>query len=228
MNSTNAAAMSTQAVSPVFRSMASPSVARTLPAEPRRARAGPGDRRSRFGKMSGPWERLTSVPWRSSVPSAGTTTTTSRVTRSRRRCGPMRPRCGAASRQFPTRRCGGASARGVVAARVRVPRARRVGGATRARAARAGGGRTRVRADAARRTRRRTALQRAGSGRGDRPDRHRRRRARRARSRTLDAAGWERTGVYNYPTPQLRTVEWIGRHTVHELRHHTVDVERLL
>ena len=43
----------------------------------------------------------------------------------------------------------------------------------------------------------------------------------------LDAAGWKRTGLYNYPTPQLRTVEWIGRHTVHELRHHTVDVERL-
>ena len=43
----------------------------------------------------------------------------------------------------------------------------------------------------------------------------------------LDAAGWERTGVYNYPTSQLRTVEWIGRHTVHELRHHTHDVERL-
>jgi len=44
----------------------------------------------------------------------------------------------------------------------------------------------------------------------------------------LDAAGWERTGVYNYPSSQLRTVEWIGRHTVHELRHHTVDVERAL
>jgi len=44
----------------------------------------------------------------------------------------------------------------------------------------------------------------------------------------LDTAGWERTGLYNYPTPQLRTVEWIGRHTVHELRHHTLDVERLL
>jgi hypothetical protein len=43
----------------------------------------------------------------------------------------------------------------------------------------------------------------------------------------LDAAGWERPGVYNYPTSQLRTVEWIGRHTVHELRHHTYDIGRL-
>ena len=37
----------------------------------------------------------------------------------------------------------------------------------------------------------------------------------------LDDAGWDRTGLYNYPAPQLRSVEWIGRHTVHELRHHT-------
>src|SRR4051812_39978739 len=39
----------------------------------------------------------------------------------------------------------------------------------------------------------------------------------------LDDAGWGRTGIYNYPTAQLRSVEWIGRHTVHELRHHTRD-----
>jgi hypothetical protein len=44
----------------------------------------------------------------------------------------------------------------------------------------------------------------------------------------LDDAGWDRTGVYNYPTSQLRSVEWIGRHTVHELRHHSRDVEGLL
>ncbi|MDP9332892.1 MAG: DinB family protein [Actinomycetota bacterium] len=40
----------------------------------------------------------------------------------------------------------------------------------------------------------------------------------------LDAAGWERTGVYNYPEPALRTVEWIAIHTVHELLHHRGDV----
>jgi len=40
----------------------------------------------------------------------------------------------------------------------------------------------------------------------------------------LDGAGWERTGVYNYPEPALRTVEWIAIHTVHELLHHRGDV----
>jgi hypothetical protein len=40
----------------------------------------------------------------------------------------------------------------------------------------------------------------------------------------LDDAGWERTGVYNYPEPALRTVEWIAIHTVHELLHHRGDV----
>ncbi len=41
---------------------------------------------------------------------------------------------------------------------------------------------------------------------------------------SLDGAGWSRTGVYNFPTPQLRTVEWIAIHTVHELLHHRVDI----
>jgi DinB family protein len=40
----------------------------------------------------------------------------------------------------------------------------------------------------------------------------------------LDAAGWERTGMYNYPEPALRTVEWIGIHTTHELLHHRGDL----
>ena len=44
----------------------------------------------------------------------------------------------------------------------------------------------------------------------------------------LDDAGWARTGVYNYPTKQVRTVEWIARHTVHEERHHAADIDRLL
>ena len=42
----------------------------------------------------------------------------------------------------------------------------------------------------------------------------------------LDATGWQRTGIYNYPAPADRTVEWIGRHTVHELRHHARDIAR--
>ncbi len=40
----------------------------------------------------------------------------------------------------------------------------------------------------------------------------------------LGDAGWRRTALYNYPTPQLRTVEWIGTHTVHELLHHRRDI----
>ncbi len=44
----------------------------------------------------------------------------------------------------------------------------------------------------------------------------------------LDDAGWMRTGVYPWPEPEVRTVEWIGRRTVHELAHHLFDNRRLL
>ena len=40
----------------------------------------------------------------------------------------------------------------------------------------------------------------------------------------LDNIGWLRTGLYNYPEPALRTVEWIAIHTVHELLHHRGDL----
>jgi DinB superfamily len=40
----------------------------------------------------------------------------------------------------------------------------------------------------------------------------------------LDGDGWARTGVYNYPGPALRTVEWIAIHTTHELLHHRGDL----
>jgi hypothetical protein len=43
----------------------------------------------------------------------------------------------------------------------------------------------------------------------------------------LDDEDWNRTGIYNYPTPQLRSVEWIAIHTVHELLHHRVDIGTL-
>jgi hypothetical protein len=43
----------------------------------------------------------------------------------------------------------------------------------------------------------------------------------------LDDTGWQRRGLYNYPEPQLRTVEWIAIHTVHELLHHRVDIGTL-
>ena len=43
----------------------------------------------------------------------------------------------------------------------------------------------------------------------------------------LDDEGWARTGVYNYPEPRLRTVEWITVHTLHELLHHRTDIGTL-
>jgi S-DNA-T family DNA segregation ATPase FtsK/SpoIIIE len=44
----------------------------------------------------------------------------------------------------------------------------------------------------------------------------------------LGPLSWEREGYYNYPAPQLRSVEWIGRHTIHEGVHHLLDMERQL
>lgn len=44
---------------------------------------------------------------------------------------------------------------------------------------------------------------------------------------SLDEDGWSRTGIYNYPERRVRTVEWIGRHTVHEGEHHLQDIERV-
>jgi hypothetical protein len=50
-------------------------------------------------------------------------------------------------------------------------------------------------------------------------------------AQTLEALGddgWQRTGVYNWPTKQVRTVEWIGRHTIHEGEHHLQDIDELV
>jgi predicted carbohydrate-binding protein with CBM5 and CBM33 domain len=44
----------------------------------------------------------------------------------------------------------------------------------------------------------------------------------------LDEVGWLRTGVYPWPVRAVRTVEWIGRRTAHELAHHLFDCQRLL
>lgn len=41
---------------------------------------------------------------------------------------------------------------------------------------------------------------------------------------SLDERGWQRQGVYNFPEPRLRTVEWIAIHTTHEVLHHRVDI----
>jgi S-DNA-T family DNA segregation ATPase FtsK/SpoIIIE len=44
----------------------------------------------------------------------------------------------------------------------------------------------------------------------------------------LDDAGWQRTGIYNWPTPTQRSMLWLGQHTVHEGEHHVRDVDRSL
>ncbi len=44
----------------------------------------------------------------------------------------------------------------------------------------------------------------------------------------LDDQGWLRVGVYPWPEPQSRTVEWVARWTAHELAHHLFDIHRLL
>lgn len=36
----------------------------------------------------------------------------------------------------------------------------------------------------------------------------------------------ERTVTYSYPTSMVRSLRWVGQHTVHELVHHRVDVQR--
>src|SRR5690606_39586673 len=45
---------------------------------------------------------------------------------------------------------------------------------------------------------------------------------------TLDATGWARIGIYTWPEPAERDVTWIGRHTIHEMAHHLLDVNRAL
>ena len=35
-----------------------------------------------------------------------------------------------------------------------------------------------------------------------------------------------RTGIYNWPVVESRTVLWLGRHTVHEMEHHLMDLTR--
>ncbi|HKA04306.1 MAG TPA: DinB family protein, partial [Acidimicrobiales bacterium] len=44
----------------------------------------------------------------------------------------------------------------------------------------------------------------------------------------LDAAQLARTFTYNYPTPAVHDVLWLGRHTIHEAEHHLHDVQQVL
>lgn len=42
----------------------------------------------------------------------------------------------------------------------------------------------------------------------------------------LAEADWRRTVRYTYPEPAPRTLGWVAAHTLHEVRHHTMDIER--
>lgn len=47
----------------------------------------------------------------------------------------------------------------------------------------------------------------------------------------LDQLGledWERTLIVPYPETVVRSLRWFAVHTVHELRHHLLDIRRQL
>lgn len=44
----------------------------------------------------------------------------------------------------------------------------------------------------------------------------------------LSSADWERELVYNYPERQVRSLRWLAVHSLHEVRHHLLDVQRQL
>ena len=44
----------------------------------------------------------------------------------------------------------------------------------------------------------------------------------------LEDADFERGVMYSYPTPTQRSLRWVALHTVHEVRHHLLDVRRQL
>jgi hypothetical protein len=44
----------------------------------------------------------------------------------------------------------------------------------------------------------------------------------------LGPQDWERTVMYNYPSRSERSLRWVAVHTVHEVRHHLLDVRRQL
>ncbi len=39
---------------------------------------------------------------------------------------------------------------------------------------------------------------------------------------------WDRTVMYNYPERSERSLRWVAVHTVHEMRHHLLDIRRQL
>ena len=44
----------------------------------------------------------------------------------------------------------------------------------------------------------------------------------------LGSEDWDRNVSYNYPKPLERSLRWVAVHTVHEVRHHLLDVRRQL
>ena len=44
----------------------------------------------------------------------------------------------------------------------------------------------------------------------------------------LGDADWDRTLIYNYPEPAERSLHWVAMHTLHEVRHHRLDMARQL
>jgi len=43
--------------------------------------------------------------------------------------------------------------------------------------------------------------------------------------RRLDDSSWDRTLIYNYPEPSVRSLRWVAVHTLHEVTHHLRDVQ---
>jgi DinB superfamily len=46
--------------------------------------------------------------------------------------------------------------------------------------------------------------------------------------RRLDTADWELRIVYNWPQRRERTLRWVAVNTLHEVRHHLLDIHRRL
>jgi hypothetical protein len=44
----------------------------------------------------------------------------------------------------------------------------------------------------------------------------------------LPAGDLDRTVMYNYPRPSERSLRWVAVHTLHEVRHHLLDIRRQL
>ena len=44
----------------------------------------------------------------------------------------------------------------------------------------------------------------------------------------LGPSDWERSVMYNYPVLSERSLRWMAVHTLHEVQHHLLDVERHL